>query len=98
MRESCKDAKTQSGPPQATVRSGNEAAKRRRRGGRRSGGFAACGLARTRGRYARAAVFEGDVEPFEEKMGRWVGALPEQQAEGRRLDGVIWKALGGLGL
>jgi type I restriction enzyme M protein len=52
----------------------------------------------TPGRYVGAAEVEEDGEPFEEKMERLVGALREQQAEGRRLDLEIGRALGGLGL
>lgn len=51
----------------------------------------------TPGRYVGAEEVEDDGEPFEEKMERLVSALREQQAEGRRLDGLIGQALGGLG-
>jgi type I restriction enzyme M protein len=51
----------------------------------------------TPGRYVGAEEVEDDGEPFEEKMERLVTALREQQAEGRRLDGLIGRALGGLG-
>lgn len=97
MRESRKDANTQSGPPQAPVRSRKEAAKRRRRGGRRSVWFAAHRVVRMRGRHLGAEALEEDWEPFEEQVGRLRGALREQPAEGRRLDEVSGKALGGVG-
>jgi type I restriction enzyme M protein len=51
----------------------------------------------TPGRYVGAEEVEDDGEPFEEKMERLAGALRVQQAEGRRLDGEIARALGGLG-
>ncbi len=52
----------------------------------------------TPGRYVGAEEVEDDGEPFEVKMERLVGALREQQVEGRRLDALIGQALGGLGL
>jgi type I restriction enzyme M protein len=52
----------------------------------------------TPGRYVGAEEVEEDGEPFEEKMERLVTALREQQAEGRRLDVLIGRALGGVGL
>ncbi len=47
----------------------------------------------TPGRYVGAEEVEDDGEPFEEKMDRLVTLLREQQAEGRRLDVEIGKAL-----
>jgi type I restriction enzyme M protein len=52
----------------------------------------------TPGRYVGAEAVEAEGEPFEEKMERLVGALRAQQAEGRKLDAEIGRALGGLGL
>jgi len=54
-------------------------------------------FALTPGRYVGAEEVEDDGEPFEEKMERLTRALRAQQAEGRRLDEVIGRALGGLG-
>jgi type I restriction-modification system DNA methylase subunit len=66
--------------------------------GRRFGlSFAAHDFVLTPGRYVGAEDVEEDGEPFAEKMERLVGALREQQAEGRRLDVLIGQALGGLG-
>ncbi|MFH1467833.1 MAG: class I SAM-dependent DNA methyltransferase [Pseudomonadota bacterium] len=50
----------------------------------------------TPGRYVGAEEVEDDGEPFEEKMERLVGELLVQQAEGRRLDELIGRAMGGL--
>ena len=52
----------------------------------------------TPGRYVGAEEVEDDGEPFEEKMERLVSALREQQAEGRRLDGLIGQVLDALGI
>jgi len=43
----------------------------------------------TPGRYVGAAVLEDDGQPFDERMGRLVATLREQQAEEARLDAVI---------
>jgi type I restriction enzyme M protein len=51
----------------------------------------------TPGRYVGAEEVEADGEPFAEKMERLTVALREQQAEGRRLDGLIGQALGEIG-
>jgi type I restriction enzyme M protein len=51
----------------------------------------------TPGRYVGAADIEDDGEAFDEKMGRLVTQLRDQQAEGRRLDTEIATALQGLG-
>jgi type I restriction enzyme M protein len=51
----------------------------------------------TPGRYVGAEAVEGDGEPFDEKMKRFVAQLREQQAEGARLDAQIAKTLKGLG-
>ncbi len=51
----------------------------------------------TPGRYVGAEDVEEDGEGFEAKMERLVGALREQQAEGRQLDEVIGASLGSLG-
>jgi type I restriction enzyme M protein len=51
----------------------------------------------TPGRYVGAEALEEDAEPFEEKLSRLVTTLRAQQAEGRRLDEEIARALGGVG-
>ena len=51
----------------------------------------------TPGRYVGAAPQEDDGEPFEDKMGRLVAQLREQQAEGARLDAAIAANLEALG-
>ena len=51
----------------------------------------------TPGRYVGAAPQEDDGEPFEDKMGRLVAQLREQQAKGARLDAAIAANLEALG-
>ena len=51
----------------------------------------------TPGRYVGAEEVEDDGEPFDEKMDRLTTLLGEQMAEGKRLEGQIREALGGLG-
>ena len=51
----------------------------------------------TPGRYVGAEEVEDDGEPFAEKMDRLTTLLGEQMAEGKRLEGQIREALGGLG-
>jgi type I restriction enzyme M protein len=51
----------------------------------------------TPGRYVGAAEVENDGEPFEEKMARLVEELRTQQAEGAKLDALIWANLGEIG-
>jgi type I restriction enzyme M protein len=51
----------------------------------------------TPGRYVGAAEVEEDSEPFEEKMARLVEELRVQQAEGAKLDALIWANLGEIG-
>ena len=51
----------------------------------------------TPGRYVGAELQEEDGEPFEEKMGRLVTQLRQQQAEVQRLDAAIEENLTRLG-
>ena len=51
----------------------------------------------TPGRYVGAEAVEDDGEPFDAKMDRLTTLLGEQMAEGKRLEGQIRTALGGLG-
>jgi type I restriction enzyme M protein len=51
----------------------------------------------TPGRYVGAAEVEEDGEPFEEKMARLVAELRAQQAEGAKLDALIWANLEEIG-
>jgi type I restriction enzyme M protein len=51
----------------------------------------------TPGRYVGAEAQADDGEPFAEKMRRLTAQLREQQAEARRLDGVIAQNLQELG-
>jgi type I restriction enzyme M protein len=51
----------------------------------------------TPGRYVGAEAAEEDDEPFEEKMKRLTATLKEQQAESKKLDGVITSNLKELG-
>jgi type I restriction enzyme M protein len=51
----------------------------------------------TPGRYVGAEAVEDDGEPFEEKMGRLVAQLREQQAEAKELDQAIARNLEALG-
>ena len=51
----------------------------------------------TPGRYVGAELQEEDGEPFEEKMGRLVTQLRQQQAEAQRLDAAIEENLTRLG-
>ncbi|WP_152050808.1 class I SAM-dependent DNA methyltransferase [Tautonia marina] len=59
--------------------------------------IAAHGFVLTPGRYVGAEDVEDDGEPFEEKMGRLVATLREQQAEAARLDAAITTNLERLG-
>jgi type I restriction enzyme M protein len=51
----------------------------------------------TPGRYIGAGAAEDDDEPFDEKMGRLVATLREQQAEAAKLDAAISANLAELG-
>jgi len=51
----------------------------------------------TPGRYVGTEEVEDDGEPFEEKMERLTGELAGEQAEARRLDDLIGKALARVG-
>ena len=51
----------------------------------------------TPGRYVGAEAFEGDGEPFAEKMVRLVGELSEEISESRKLDAKIERGLDSLG-
>ena len=51
----------------------------------------------TPGRYVGAPPQQDDGEPFDVKMGRLVGELQRQQAEGARLDAAIAENLEALG-
>lgn len=97
MSWSREGAKTRSGPRHAPLRRGQQATERRRVGGRRRGGFAAYGLALTRGPHVQAEEVEDDGEPFEEKMERLVGELARQFSEEQRINSEIRNALGSLG-
>lgn len=55
------------------------------------------GYVLTPGRYVGAKAVEDDGEPFDEKMGRLVAQLREQQAEARKLDAAIEANMKGLG-
>jgi len=62
-----------------------------------TGEIASHGYVLTPGRYVGAEQVEDDDEPFEEKMKRLTATLKEQQAESKKLDGVITSNLKELG-